>query len=154
MKSSGVKDSKVSVLSSSVDWVRLAADRDAIESKLNGLEFTDKGLRRICFHEKGEPGLQVMLIESLPNCSFPNHYHTHDESIIVLRGSLRIIFQDMDRGRAEVALDANNFCGNFYLIPTGAIHATFAGPSGCIYMEIKYLKGLCEPATIFGDHNG
>ena len=124
----------------SAQFIRALLVDECLMEKLSEIPFSATGTRRLCLHESDASPLHAMLVESAAGNSFPVHYHSDsDEVIIVMKGSMEIIFWEkglknsptrapLGRGKDEVLAA---------LMPKHTPHATKSLDTNCVYLELK-----------------
>lgn len=103
-------------------------DRKSL-NKLNKAEFSEKGSKRLCFHEGKESDLHAMLIELKPNIIYKEHRHENDEMIFLEEGEIEITFRDE---KIKLSIDDKRLL----IVEKGRIHSVKAGNEGAKIIEV------------------
>ena len=72
-----------------------------------------------------EEGFDASVWSDPPGQDYPPHHHDHDESLWMVRGSMRFGIGGRDHVLGP---------GDRLMLPAGTVHAALAGPEGATYL--------------------
>lgn len=116
-------------------------DKNLIK-KLNSLNFSENGTRRLCFHASNESPLHAMAVQTPAGEVFSRHAHLDsDELIVIIKGELRVrIWLYEDDEEPAVYFLGNDLsrcdCAAIF-IPRETFHDTMAVHNDTVYLESK-----------------
>ena len=99
------------------------------KEKLKKAKFSEKGSKRLCFHEEKDSDLHVMLIELKENTVYKAHSHQKNEMIFLQHGDIEITFSD-----EIVTLKMED--KRLIIIEKGREHSVRAGNKGATILEV------------------
>lgn len=123
------------MLNNSIKFIKESLIGKQTLNKLNSLEFSETGTRRLCLHEDNDAKLHLMLISIKRDVKYPFHKHLDsNEIIVIIEGKLDIIFKNNPKKNILLSKDNQNHC---VMIKKNEVHQVTTSVNNTIFLEIK-----------------
>lgn len=118
----------------SIYYVKNNFDLSNYKKIFKKLTYSNKGIKRICFHKSEKSLIHIMMIDTLRDFPYPKHAHLDsNELITVFDGKLKIEIFNKKKKKVTKLLKKNDQI----FINANTPHTTLPITRKCVYLEFK-----------------